>query len=126
VRSGSNAPRHSSSSLAQCISARVDSACGNLHLRPSLYLLRLVVLEAAISYEIEHRLFRLAAWSIVAALLSALPLVLAGSGEHEWIAAQECFSRRASVGEPFLLRRNSVEYGSFRLGLIVAAFALGR
>ena len=43
------------------------------------------------SHEIEHRLFRLAAWSLVAAPSFRPALVLARSRKHEWIAVQECF-----------------------------------
>ena len=63
------------------------------------------------SCEIEHRLFRLAAWSIVAALLSALLWFWLEVANMSGLPLK-VLSRRQRGG-PFCLRRNSVECGSF-------------
>ena len=63
-------------------------------------------------HEIGRRLFRLAAWSLIAALLSALLWFWLEVASMSGLLLKNQFSRRQRGG-PFCLKRNSVESGSF-------------
>jgi len=74
------------------------------------------------SYEIEHRLFRLAAWSIVAALLSALLWFWLEVASMSGLPLKSAFA--AAAWRTVLFETQFGRVWQLRLGLIVAAFAL--
>ncbi len=73
-------------------------------------------------YEIEHRLFRLAAWSIVAALLSALLWFWLEVASMSGLPLKSAFA--AAAWRTVLFETQFGRVWQLRLGLIVAAFAL--
>jgi len=74
------------------------------------------------SHEIEHRLFRLAAWSLVAALLSALLWFWLEVASMSGLPFQYAFS--ATAWRTVLFETQFGRVWQLRLGLIAAAFAL--
>jgi copper resistance protein D len=74
------------------------------------------------SYEIEHRLFRVAAWSIVAAFLSALFWFWLEVASMSGLSLKEAFGSVA--WRTVLFQTQFGRVWQLRLGLIVAAFAL--
>jgi copper resistance protein D len=73
-------------------------------------------------YEIEHRLFRLAAWTIVAALLSALLWFWLEVASMSGLPLKSAFV--AAAWRTVLFETQFGRVWQLRLGLIVAAFAL--
>jgi putative copper resistance protein D len=74
------------------------------------------------SYEIEHRLFHLAAWSIVAALLSALLWFWLEVASMNGLPLKSAFA--AAGWRTVLFETQFGRVWQLRVGLIVAAFAL--
>ena len=73
-------------------------------------------------YEIEHRLFRLAAWSIVAALLSALLWFCLEVASMSGLSLKSAFA--ATAWRTVLFETQFGRVWQLRLGVIAAAFAL--
>jgi copper resistance protein D len=74
------------------------------------------------SYEIEHRLFRVAAWSIVAALLSAFLWFWLEVASMSGLPLKSAFA--VAAWRTVLFETQFGRVWQLRLGLIVAAFAL--
>jgi copper resistance protein D len=74
------------------------------------------------SYEIEHRLFRVAAWSIVAALLSALLWFWLEVASMSGLPLKSAFA--ATAWRTVLFETQFGRVWQLRLGLIAAAFVL--